>query len=533
MSDTTDTRPGFAQRIADIGAPADEDDSGRIARRTLVLGGVLMSGGGVLWGTLALLFGRILAASIPIGYVVLTALNLLVFSRTKNFRRARFVQVFISLLLPFVFQWALGGFLASGAVMLWSMVSIVGALTFSDAREGGLWLVMYCALTLVSGGIDSHLSAHVEFTTSDPTRIRFLVLNLVVVSAIVFGLAIFLNTMRSRAVRSLEEASRRNVALNENLAREVEARGAQLEELRALQVTLHARSEELSASLEQLRTAQAELVQREKLAALGQLVAGVAHEVNTPLGVVYTAVTLSKDRIDALERSLTEGTLSRRHVLDVAKSTQEALRVATTNAERAAKLIADFKRIAVDQTSEAEESIELRGYLAALVQSLSPMLSRAKVSVELAGEEVSLTTRPGIIAQIVTNLIQNAVMHAYPEGTGVRRIELRCQREATMAVIDVEDFGVGMDEKTARRVFEPFFTTKRGAGGSGLGMHIVHEQVYGALGGSVQLDTREGRGTRVTLRVPLLAPRQRTSASEEQRPDAKTELSRSTVTPNA
>jgi signal transduction histidine kinase len=489
--------------ISELGALPDETDSARIARRTLVLGGILMSGGGVLWGVLALVFGRERASVIPFAYIALTAMNFGLFGRLRDFRLVRFVQVLISLLLPFFFQWALGGFLASGAVMLWSMISIVGALTFSDAREGGLWLLLYCVMTLVSGLVDGRLAEHVSFSTSDGTRVGFLVLNLVVVSAVVFGLAIFLNTTRARAVGSLEQANARNASLNVELEREVEARGVQLNQLRALQAALQARSDELSASLSQLRATQAELVQREKLAALGQLVAGVAHEVNTPLGVVYTAVTLGKEQIEGLESSLSTGTLSRRQVLDVAKSTHEALRVAATNAERAAKLISDFKRIAVDQTSELEQRVELRAYLSTLVQSLSPMLSRARMSVSVTGDLVELQTRPGIIAQVVTNLVQNAILHAYPDGAAERKVAVRCRPEDGAAVIEVEDFGVGMDAAVVRRVFEPFFTTKRGAGGSGLGMHIVHEQVYGALGGSIQLDTEVGRGTRVILRIPL------------------------------
>jgi signal transduction histidine kinase len=502
------TRPSWWARLAThvdtIGATADESESRRIARRTLVLGGLLMSGGGLLWGPIALLFGRTTAATIPFGYVVLTAINLALFARTRSFTTVRFIQVLISLVLPFGFQWALGGFIASGAVMLWAMVSIVGALTFSEGREALLWLLLYCVLTVFSGLIDPYLSDHVAFDATESIRIALLVLNLVVVSAVVFGLAIFLNTSRAKAVLSLEQANTSKKALNLSLSREIEARGAQLDELQQVQSALHLRTEELTASLEWLRTAQDELVRREKLAALGQLVAGVAHEVNTPLGVVYTAITLSRERIEQLEIDVSAGAVSRRQVLEAAKASREALAIASANAERAAKLISDFKRVAVDQTSEAVQTIELKSYLDAVVQSLSPMLSKAGVRVQCEGESVEMVTRPGIIAQVITNLLQNAMLHAYPEGTTERRVALRCRLDVdSVVVIEVEDWGVGMSADVARRVFEPFFTTRRGSGGSGLGMHIVHENVYGALGGTVVLDTEPGRGTRIALRIPV------------------------------
>lgn len=501
-------RDSLLSRISDIGSLPSEGESARIARRTLVLGGVLMSGGGVFWGALACVFHRGFASAVPFGYVALTALNLFAFARSKNFTIARFVQVLISLLLPFLFQWSLGGFLSSGSVMLWSMVAMIGALTFSRPREAGMWLALYCVLTVISGLIDPLLSRFVPVTVGDGPRVAFLVLNLVVVSVIVFGLAIFMNSSRARALGALEVANDRSEALNVSLAVEVEARGTQLAELRALRDTLHARSEDLEASLERLRTAQAELVRREKLAALGQLVAGVAHEVNTPLGVVYTAVTLSKERVEELETTLSTGTLSKRKVLELATAIHDALRIASTNAERAAKLISDFKRIAVDQTSEAEQSFELKGYLDTLVGSLSPMLSRAGVGVHVGGSAIQLLSRPGIIAQVVTNLIQNAVMHAFPEGTRDRRIDVRCHEDGPDAVLEVEDHGAGMSEEVQRRVFEPFFTTKRGAGGSGLGMHIVHELAYNALGGSLEIDSVLGRGTRVAMRIPRGGPSQ-------------------------
>ncbi len=499
-------------RFTALGAQPDEAATASVARRTLLLGGLLMSVGGLIWGAIALSAGRAFASSIPLGYVALTALNYATFARTRDFRRARFVQVFISLALPFLFQWSLGGFESSGVVMLWAMVSIVGALTFSEARETSLWLAVYIALTVISGGIDPYLAAWMDFAPSVAARVGFLVTNVVMVSGIVFGVAIYLNVIRARALRSLERANADNVALNNRLAEEVVERGAQLAELRALQARLGERTEALSRSLAELRATQDELVQREKLAALGQLVAGVAHEVNTPLGVAYTAVTLALERVVALEGALSGAAPSRRQLLELVGGGREALQVAATNAERAASLIANFKRVAVDQASEAEREVELRAYLATVAASLSPLLRGADAELRCEGQPITVLTRPGAIAQVVTNLVQNALLHAFEDdsfrdGRAARVITLRCGPDGEHACIQVVDQGVGMPEELARRVFEPFVTTRRGSGGSGLGMHIVHQQVYEVLGGSLVLDTAPGRGTRVAIRLPL-APRQ-------------------------
>jgi signal transduction histidine kinase len=412
------------------------------------------------------------------------------------------------LVLPFAFQWTLGGFSSSGSVMIWAMVSLLGALAFSGAREATIWLLLYCALTIFSGVIDPWLVANLSFPSSEGVRTGFLALNLVLVTGIVFGLAIYQNVIRTEALNSLEVANKQNGELNSQLATEVVIRDQQLAELRALQGKLHERTEALTTSLEQLNLAQSELIEREKLAALGRLVAGVAHEVNTPLGVVYMSVTLGLERLEELRTTLTREALSRRQVFAGIDGGLETLRIAATNAERAAKLISDFKRIAVDQTSEGDARIELKAYLDALVQSISPMLTRAGVKVRCEGDEVPLDTKPGAIAHVVTNLLQNAVLHAFPEqgGPEERRIDVRCTSGESHVLVEVSDNGVGMEEEVVRHIYEPFFTTKRGNGGSGLGMHIVHQQVHGALFGTIAIDSKPGEGTRVRLRLPLTLP---------------------------
>jgi PAS domain S-box-containing protein len=274
----------------------------------------------------------------------------------------------------------------------------------------------------------------------------------------------------------------------------------------ALEASLRARTAELTASLEALRAAQAELVQQEKAAALGRLVAGIAHEINTPLGVTLTAVSLAWERMEEIRAAITAPAPSRRAVLHAVDGMGSALDLAISNARRAASLISDFKKVAVDQTGELERSIELYEYLGSVLTAISPVLRAEQLTVHLSGEPVTLTTRPGAIAQVLTNAIQNCALHAFSQGDGPREVWLRCQREGAEARIEVEDRGVGMSPELLARAFEPFVTTRMGTGGTGLGLHIVHSIVVQVLKGRLSLRSAPNCGTTLILRIPLSLP---------------------------
>ncbi len=273
-----------------------------------------------------------------------------------------------------------------------------------------------------------------------------------------------------------------------------------------LERRLRLRTEELAASLEDLRAAQHALVQHEKLSALGELVAGVAHEVNTPLGTALTALSHGADAIPALRAAITSPGPSRRAMLASLDELAEAFRLAYENGRRAATLISNFKKVAVDQASEAERDIELADYLAAILSSLSPLLRAQQVNASFAGEPVSLLTRPGAIAQIITNVIQNAVVHAFVGVEEEKKLWVRCRPEGSTALIEVEDHGVGIPPHVLSRVFDPFVTTRMGQGGSGLGMYVVHNLVVEVLGGTVEVRSSPGSGTCVRIALPLARP---------------------------
>jgi len=250
-----------------------------------------------------------------------------------------------------------------------------------------------------------------------------------------------------------------------------------------------------------------ELIRKDKLAALGGLVAGVAHEINTPLGVAVTAASLAGDRLREIEEAFVAGTLRRQDLQYGLAQAQEAARMTLGNLRRAADMVGNFKQIAVDQSSEAERTVALGPYVREVVASLGPLYRRTphRVVIEVKAH-VELTTFVGAISQVCTNLVQNALVHAFPgERVGTITIEVDRDGDAGVTLVCRDD-GVGMEPAVLRRVFDPFFTTQRGRGGSGLGMHIVHNLVTDLLGGTIAVTSTPQQGTQVVIRLPLRLP---------------------------
>ena len=270
----------------------------------------------------------------------------------------------------------------------------------------------------------------------------------------------------------------------------------------ALEERLRERGAALQQALEEQRALQAEMVRREKMAALGELVAGVAHEVNTPLGVTVTAVSHAQSVAERLRDALTGPAPSRRTVQAAVAALDEALALASTNAARAARLVADFKRVSVDQSSDLEREIALDAYLATICSSLSPVLREGRAEVVLEVGAGRLVTRPGALAQIVSNLIQNAVIHAFTADSADRRIWVRGGLRDHEVWLEVEDHGCGIDPDLRERVLLPFVSTRMGSGGSGLGLTVVHNIVVELLGGKLSIEGGPGVGTTVRVQFP-------------------------------
>ena len=281
-------------------------------------------------------------------------------------------------------------------------------------------------------------------------------------------------------------------ALNEELESRVEQR------TRDLQMA----NIELRGALERLRQAQRQLLETEKLASLGSLVAGVAHEINTPVGVGVTAASHLQEEARRLARSVAEGRLTRSELERFVRACSEGAELILRNLQRADRLVRSFKQVAVDQASEERRRVDLGQCLAETLTTLGPVLRRSGHRVELqCAPGLALETAPGALAQIVTNLVMNSLQHGFREGqSGTARIDAALV--AGEVRLDYRDDGTGMDEAVRQRVFEPFFTTRRGQGGSGLGLPIVYNLVTQVLKGRIECSSGPGAGVHFVLVWP-------------------------------
>lgn len=260
-------------------------------------------------------------------------------------------------------------------------------------------------------------------------------------------------------------------------------------------------------ALRQLQSAQDELVAREKMASLGQLVAGVAHEINTPVGVALTASSYLSERSDALRAALAAGKLSRSELAEFIEQTHEASTMVGQNLERASSLVRSFKQVSVDRSSDDRRRFDLGDNLRAVVSSLELTWKRRPVQLALSCEErIELESYPGALGQVVTNLIQNALLHAFDGARGGTMRLSAALADSERVRIVFEDDGLGIGKEALARVFEPFFTTRRSQGGSGLGLHIVYNLVTVKLGGRIEAQGEPGAGMRFVLLLPLRAP---------------------------
>jgi signal transduction histidine kinase len=272
--------------------------------------------------------------------------------------------------------------------------------------------------------------------------------------------------------------------------------------IRVAKETLEEQNAALNTALTQLQTAQSELVRQEKLASLGRLVAGVAHEINTPLGICVTATSHLVEELKLTREDLAGGTLDEDGLNQFLDIIDQSLRIMTTNTQRAAALVRSFKQVAVDQSSDNVRSFNLRKYLDEVLLSLQPKLKGKPIEVAVdCPADIQMESFPGAVSQIVTNMVVNSLVHGFGEGQS-GSIKIKGKLEDGHVHLDYSDDGIGMDQATLGQLFDPFFTTKRGSGGSGLGAHILYNLVTGPLGGTVKVVSAPGMGLHYSLRFP-------------------------------
>ena len=313
----------------------------------------------------------------------------------------------------------------------------------------------------------------------------------------------------SALIAALLVASRRSRTLAGQLRVTLEDQRASLGELEQQKAHVELAHGDLSSVLVTLKQAQANLITSEKLASLGSLVAGIAHELNTPIGNSLLTATALADMVSEFEKKYADGGIKRSALEAHMADTRLACGIMASSLSRAADLITSFKQVSVDQTSDQRRRFELGEVVRDTVATFAAQLRRTNSHIEVdVSPMLVLDSYPGGLGQVLSNLINNALLHAF-EGADAPKMAISAREiEHGQVLLNFSDNGVGMTAKTLHQVFDPFFTTKLGQGGSGLGMNIVYNVVTGMLGGTIGIASTPGNGTSVTMMMPKNAPDQ-------------------------
>ncbi|KZN28891.1 sensor histidine kinase [Pseudoalteromonas luteoviolacea] len=281
--------------------------------------------------------------------------------------------------------------------------------------------------------------------------------------------------------------------LNQNLEEKVNQRTIALREA----------NQELLNTLERMHQYQNQIVENEKMASLGQMVAGVAHEVNTPIGLGVTGSTLLRDKLADINAAFEQKTLTSKQLERFIHDGIENLDLIYRNLNRAAELISSFKKVAVSQDIEVSSEVNINKLFSAIVRSMRAEMDLKNVTWQLTcSEQLTIRTKAGLLQQVFEQLLSNSLIHGFLDLKDNQisvNVELRNQ---SLEVIYMDN-GVGVSTAIKKRIFDPFVTTKRGEGGSGLGMHLVYNLITQALGGSITLSEENKTGTKFIIVLPL------------------------------
>lgn len=512
--------------FSSVGVLTSDDELSRNNKRFVVYEAILMSLGGILWGTICLFLDRIPQSIIPFSYVLMSIINIALFSRTKNFQVAQFFQTAISLLLPFTFQWHLGGFANSGAVMLWALLALAASLSYSSLKVGFFWLSAYVMLTVFSLYSDTYFAALYPFELSQSACSILLTINIIAVSMAIFVLVQYFVQINASAYKKINETN-----------------------------TVLSRSE--------------------KMAALGQLSANVAHEINTPLGAIKAIGEINEDQllnsISTLgELNLTSSKDEIAVLIEFLKAHE--IRNLKLSYEETQKLRENLsnssKRLGIDLSSSEVKALieveifEIPDFLKKLekeklgltidfiynsllpvklnkttlhainnasmvVNSMKKFLKEAKSSIESTEKinlensvqsvfqifqvqlfhdieitidipsNIEIFANPNQLTQIWTNLIMNACQAMNFNG----KLNISASKRDEMIKIEIKDSGHGVPDDLKDEIYKPFFTTK-GNSGSGIGLGIVKEIVE-SLKGKLTHESNEWGGATFVILLKL------------------------------
>ncbi len=513
------------KKLLEIGSLPGDDANVKLKKQFMIIQGLGMSFGGILWGSLLVGFGYPSPSVIPYGYVLGTVINLFFFNHFKNFLLAGIFQTVISMFLPFMLQAALGGFVVSGGVMLWSILAMVLSITYQNVKTSIFWLTIYITLTGVSFWFDDYFVMHYNMGVSLNVSKIFQISNVVSVTIIILVLFMYF------------------VAVN-------------------------------SKNMERLKSTYGKLIDSEKMAALGQVSAGVAHEVNTPLGAIRTSAEESSlalkeglsslpdlfDSLDSDHRKAIIRMISEQKVESNSLSTREERDASTflenemvrhginddgsiadklvqcgiyessedlvfllkcPEREEIINVIYNFLtlernnanvQVAVEKASRVVSA--LKSYLhsgdgkleeTSIIKNIDTVLAiyhnLLKQGIEVVKDFKEV---PAIMAnnhelnQVWTNLIHNAIQAMHSSGI----LTIRVSQEEKNIVVMIEDNGCGIPAELHEKIFEPFFTTKKSGEGTGLGLDIV-KKIIEKHGGTISLESKVNLGTTFIVQIPI------------------------------
>ncbi|PPS41899.1 histidine kinase [Chroococcidiopsis sp. TS-821] len=330
-----------------------------------------------------------------------------------------------------------------------------------------------------------------NLSSTTAQKIAEILMELYAISLVLIGMGSWwlVLTQESRRLAQ-EELDKRNLQLQQEVKERQQAEAQVKEKAAQLEQTLH-----------NLKQAEAQLIQTEKMAALGGLVAGIAHEINTPIGIGVTAASLLIEKTSAFSQLFQSGKMKRSDLEKYLNMAQQTSQMTLNNLERATELIQSFKQVAVDQSSESKRIFNLSSYLEEILLQLSPKLKTTKHIIEVKGDaSLNINSYPGALSQIITNLIMNSLIHAY-ESSEQGHIVLSFKQVEERIVFEYSDDGKGIAPENINKIFEPFFTTKRGQGGSGLGLHIVYNLVTQKLNGRIYCESKPDTGTKFIIEI--------------------------------
>lgn len=305
-----------------------------------------------------------------------------------------------------------------------------------------------------------------------------------------------INLMLNRTEKQITkqvQAEQQVIQLNSELENKVNQRTEALKES----------NQELLTTLETMHQYQGQLVESEKMASLGDMVAGVAHEVNTPIGLGVTSSSLLFDRLTEIKQAFENKTLKSSQLKRFLSDGEENLDIIMRNLKRAADLITSFKQVAVDQSSSEQRKFNFKGLLSEVILTLAPQLKNTPYTIEIdCPEDLIVISKPGSINQILVNLIVNSIIHGF-DNQDFGKISITVIQLKNQINIHYCDDGIGINQDIKAKMFDPFITTKRGSGGSGLGMHLVYNLVTQALNGTISFESETNKGVTFDIDFPI------------------------------